>query len=59
MAQIGNKNNSYLEGEWGKHAHQGGKKVSAKRRRAKDSNEIKEELNIDRDGQGKRRGRKK
>lgn len=45
MAQIGSKDNSYLEGEWGKHAHKGGKKISAGRRRVRDKNVIKEQLN--------------
>lgn len=56
MAQIGNKDNCYLEGEWGKHAHKGGKKVNAKRRRARDIRIIKEELELDRT---KKRNRKK
>lgn len=36
MAQIGNKQNSYLNGEWVKHGRSFGKKKAARARRAVD-----------------------
>lgn len=59
MACVGNKDNSYLSGDWGKHANgssgkrKPSKRKGSKRRRARDQNEIREQ-----DGE-RHRGRKK
>ena len=42
MAQIGNKQNSYLNGEWAKHGRPFGKKVASKVRRQIDKKIIKD-----------------
>ncbi len=41
MAQIGNKQNSYLNGEWAAHGRPWGKKMAAKGRRQQDKAIIK------------------
>jgi len=44
MAQIGNKQNSYLNSEWGKHVKKYTKKETSKKRRRNGRNLIKEQL---------------
>lgn len=44
MAQIGNKINSYLNGEWAKHGRRDGKKRAARKRRILGQREIQEQL---------------
>lgn len=43
MAQIGNKANAQLNGDWGKHTQE--KRHTSKRRRSKQKEEIEEEEN--------------
>lgn len=51
MAQIGNKSNAQLNGEWGKHVRKrdGGKKITSSRRRMIEKEIIRNEL----DGKGR------
>lgn len=44
MAQIGNKINSYLNGEWAKHGRPFGKKLAARVRRMMGKEEIIKQL---------------
>lgn len=44
MAQIGNKVNSYLNGQWAKHGRPFGKKLAARARRILGKKEISEQL---------------
>lgn len=48
MAQIGNKKNAQLNGDWGKHTQE--KRHTSKRRRSNQKEVIKEEL----DGKGRK-----
>lgn len=43
--KVGNKQNSFLNGEWAKHMRSGGKKFTSKIRRLFDKKLIREELN--------------
>ena len=45
MAQVGNKINSYLNGEWAKHGRPHGKKHAARMRRIESQTIIKKEIN--------------
>lgn len=45
MAQIGNKLNCQLNGNWGKHTKKGEKRITSKKRRKQDARIIKDELN--------------
>jgi hypothetical protein len=45
MAQVGNKINSWLNGEWAKHVRPFGKKLAARRRRFISKLIIREERN--------------
>lgn len=46
MAQLGNKKNAQLNGEWGKHVRKrdGGKSITSSRRRMQDREVIKDEF---------------
>jgi len=43
--RIGNKQNSYLNGEWARHTRKFGKKVGSKARRSVSKLEIKDRIN--------------
>lgn len=47
MAQIGNKQNSYINGEWVAHVRKrnGGKRITSSKRRILDKELIRKELN--------------
>lgn len=42
--RVGNKQNSYLNGEWAGHVRKDGKKITSGKRRLKDKEEIKKQL---------------
>lgn len=44
--RVGNKQNSYLNGEWAGHARPWGKKLAARRRRMLDKKIIKQEMEL-------------
>lgn len=47
MARLGNKWNSFFNGDWATHAKKGGKRRGSKRRRAWGRNEINYQLHED------------
>jgi hypothetical protein len=55
MAQKGNKDNSALNGQWGKHGQKSDKKLGSKRRRKRDSNVVEEELDKGREAKKNRK----
>lgn len=44
MAQVGNKQNSFLNGEWAKHVRRAWKKLTSGKRRINDKKIIRDEI---------------